>query len=291
LPCFSINITILILIGAFFNGLLEENSNIFEHFFDLHTNLTKFTIIFMQELVTRVENMTEKVRKLIEQNERLRRHNAFLVVENENLSEEVAAIRQGATQLEQELQDKFAAKIKTEEVRYDLLNADFMKLNETVSAQQKEWEEKITNIKAELNAQQMAYNSLEQLGNESAVKQAELVEEQNKLQTINADLLAHLAAEKEAKLMAEAKVKELEIQVSDLQTDTQSQYAALQDALKEAQIQAAKNEQDWQDKMTTILEQEQRRIDDLQNYRHQLELHLRAMEQCIDELYKQPKKG
>ncbi len=74
---------------------------------------------------TRTENIAElatKVKMLVEQNELLRRHNAFLLEENNTVSREFAQFRRTATSKEQSLSDKLEQQRRIELLRMKQYN-------------------------------------------------------------------------------------------------------------------------------------------------------------------------
>jgi regulator of replication initiation timing len=74
---------------------------------------------------TRTESIAElsnKVKMLVEQNELLRRHNLFLLEENNTLSREFAQFRRTATNKEQTLSDKVEQQQRIEQLRIKQYN-------------------------------------------------------------------------------------------------------------------------------------------------------------------------
>ena len=80
---------------------------------------------------TRLENITElmtKVKMLVEQNELLRRHNTFLLQENNTVSREFANFRREASQKEQNLTDALEKQRRLEQQRSNQQSSQYNEL-------------------------------------------------------------------------------------------------------------------------------------------------------------------
>lgn len=86
---------------------------------------------------TNAENLAElttKVQMLVEQSELLRRHNQFLLEENNTISREFAQFRRAAAEREQALNDKLEQQRRQEQQRNTLQHSQYTDLQTQLRA-------------------------------------------------------------------------------------------------------------------------------------------------------------